>query len=78
MGTRFQVDKLNRCDKLSHPLTIEEFLDKSPWNRKDNDCPALLQGTLGVTEFANADVIAQGLSAFNPERAAFHAGGSCC
>jgi len=34
----------------------------------------LLNGTLGVTEFVNADVIAQGLSAFQPERAAFHAG----
>jgi len=41
---------------------------------KSTTAPALLQGTLGVTEFVNADVIAQGLSAFNPERAAFHAG----
>ncbi len=43
---------------------------------KSTTAPALLQGTLGVTEFVNADVIAQGLSAFNPERAAFHAGRS--
>jgi predicted ABC-type ATPase len=41
---------------------------------KSTTAPALLHGTLGVTEFVNADVIAQGLSAFNPERAAFHAG----
>lgn len=41
---------------------------------KSTTAPALLQGTLGVTEFVNADVIAQGLSAFNPERAAFYAG----
>ena len=41
---------------------------------KSTTAPALLQGALGVTEFVNADVIAQGLSAFNPERAAFHAG----
>jgi predicted ABC-type ATPase len=41
---------------------------------KSTTAPALLQGTLGVTEFVNADVIAQGLSAFNPERAAIHAG----
>lgn len=41
---------------------------------KSTTAPALLQGTLGVSEFVNADVIAQGLSAFNPERAAFHAG----
>jgi len=41
---------------------------------KTTTAPALLQGTLGVTEFVNADVIAQGVSAFNPEGAAFHAG----
>lgn len=41
---------------------------------KSTTAPALLKGTLGVTEFVNADVIAQGLSAFNPDRAAFQAG----
>jgi len=41
---------------------------------KSTTAPMLLKGTLGVTEFVNADVIAQGLSAFQPERAAFHAG----
>jgi 2-phosphoglycerate kinase len=35
---------------------------------KSTTAPAFLQGTLGVTEFVNADVIAQGLSAFNLER----------
>jgi predicted ABC-type ATPase len=34
----------------------------------------LLRGTLGVTEFVNADVIAQGLSAFAPDRVALSAG----
>jgi predicted ABC-type ATPase len=34
----------------------------------------LLKGTLGVTEFVNPDVIAQGLSAFAPERNAMAAG----
>lgn len=29
---------------------------------------------LRITEFVNDDTIAQGLSAFNPEKAAFHAG----
>ncbi len=29
--------------------------------------PALLKDTLGVTEFVNADLIAQGLSPFDPE-----------
>src|SRR6202035_4339720 len=36
--------------------------------------PALLAGTLAVSEFVNADVIAQGLSAFHPEGTAFDAG----
>ena len=41
---------------------------------KSTAAPALLQGTLGVTEFVNADVIAQGLSAFAPDRVALSAG----
>ncbi|GAX59862.1 hypothetical protein SCALIN_C04_0350 [Candidatus Scalindua japonica] len=41
---------------------------------KSTTAPALLKGTLGVTEFVNADTIAEGLSAFYPEGAAFHAG----
>ena len=41
---------------------------------KSTTAPALLAGVLGVTEFVNADVIAQGLSAFNPEGAAIDAG----
>ena len=41
---------------------------------KSTTAPTLLKGTLRVTEFVNADVIAQGLSAFQPETAAFHAG----
>ena len=41
---------------------------------KSTTAPSLLKGTLGVTEFVNADVIAKGLSAFYPEGAAFHAG----
>ena len=41
---------------------------------KSTTAPVLLKGTLGVTKFVNADVIAQGLSAFQPENAAFHAG----
>lgn len=36
--------------------------------------PALIRETLGITEFVNADVIARGLSAFDPDRAAFAAG----
>ena len=41
---------------------------------KSTAAPELLKGELSVTEFVNADVIASGLSAFDPERAAFAAG----
>src|SRR5437763_2952844 len=41
---------------------------------KSTAAPALLSGVLGVSEFVNADVIAQGLSGFNPEGAAIAAG----
>jgi predicted ABC-type ATPase len=41
---------------------------------KSTAAPELLRGTLGVTEFVNADVIAQGLSAFDPDRVALAAG----
>ena len=41
---------------------------------KSTTAPSLLKGALKVDEFVNADVIAQGLSAFQPERAALEAG----
>lgn len=41
---------------------------------KSTVAPALLQEHLGIGEFVNADMIARGLSAFNPERASLHAG----
>lgn len=41
---------------------------------KSTTAPALLKGTPGITEFVNADTIAEGLSAFQPEGTAFHAG----
>jgi predicted ABC-type ATPase len=41
---------------------------------KSTVAPALLVGELGVKVFVNADVIAQGLSAFAPERVAVQAG----
>jgi predicted ABC-type ATPase len=41
---------------------------------KSTTAPALLKGTLGVEEFVNADIIAQGLSAFRPEQVALQAG----
>lgn len=41
---------------------------------KTTAAPYLLKGALGVTEFVNADTVAQGLSAFEPEKAAIPAG----
>lgn len=41
---------------------------------KSSVATRLLKGALHVSEFANADTIAAGLSAFNPERTAFAAG----
>jgi predicted ABC-type ATPase len=41
---------------------------------KSTVAPDLLQGALAVTEFVNADIIAQGLSGFAPEGAALEAG----
>jgi predicted ABC-type ATPase len=41
---------------------------------KSTAAPELLQGALAVNEFVNADVIARGLSAFDPESAAIGAG----
>jgi predicted ABC-type ATPase len=41
---------------------------------KSTAAPVLLDRAFGVTEFVNADVIASGLSAFEPERVAIEAG----
>ena len=41
---------------------------------KSTAAPALLQGALAVNKFVNADVIARGLSAFDPAAAAIAAG----
>jgi|SRR5579872_5446954 len=41
---------------------------------KSTAAPDLLHGALHVDEFVNADVIARGLSAFNPEGAGIEAG----
>jgi predicted ABC-type ATPase len=41
---------------------------------KSTLAPALLRDTFHVTEFVNADTIAEGLSGFAPEKAAFEAG----
>lgn len=41
---------------------------------KTTAAPVLLRETLGVVEFVNADTIAQGLAAFDPDGVAFEAG----
>jgi predicted ABC-type ATPase len=41
---------------------------------KSTAAPVLLQNTVHINDFVNADVIAQGLSAFQPEKAAIQAG----
>ena len=41
---------------------------------KSTAATILLKGALGVTEFVNMDVIAEGLSAFEPERVSLTAG----
>lgn len=41
---------------------------------KSTLAPALLRDTFGITEYVNADVIAQGLSAYAPEKVAIDAG----
>ncbi len=41
---------------------------------KSTAAPALLRDYLGVTDYVNADLIAQGLSAFSSETVAFEAG----
>jgi predicted ABC-type ATPase len=41
---------------------------------KSTLAPFLLRDTFGITEYVNADTIAQGLSAFAPENSAFEAG----
>jgi predicted ABC-type ATPase len=41
---------------------------------KSTLAPHLLRDTFGLTEYVNADTIAQGLSAFAPEKVALEAG----
>ena len=44
---------------------------------KSTIAPAVLRDHLGLAEFVNADVIARGLSGFEPERAATRPAASC-
>jgi len=56
----------------SHPSVI--ILAGPNGAGKSTAAPTLLQGKLAVTEFVNADVIAQGLSGFNPDAVSLAAG----
>ncbi len=56
----------------SHPSVI--VLAGPNGAGKSTAAPLLLKGKLAVTEFVNADVIAQGLSGFNPDAVSFSAG----
>jgi len=56
----------------THPSVV--VLAGSNGAGKSTVAPALLHGALTVDEFVNADVIASGLSAFDPESAAIAAG----
>jgi len=57
---------------MKRPLFI--ILSGPNGSGKSTSAPSLLQGTLGVSEFVNADVIARGISGFDPEKAAIQAG----
>lgn len=60
----------------SHPTTPPRIVVLAGPNGagKSTSAQKLLRGALGVEEFVNADVIAQGLSGFSPERVAMAAG----
>ncbi|MES1255617.1 MAG: zeta toxin family protein [Acidobacteriota bacterium] len=59
---------------MDNPKPIVVILAGPNGAGKSTAAPALLQGTLGVTEFVNADAIARGLSAFNVDGVAIAAG----
>lgn len=59
---------------MSDPSPIVVILAGPNGVGKSTAAPALLQGILAVNEFVNADVIARGLSAVDPDGAAIAAG----
>src|SRR4051794_17387848 len=64
---------------LDHPMMAESapsvvVLAGPNGAGKSTSAPSILKDALGVDEFVNADVIARGLSGFEPERAAIAAG----
>lgn len=59
-------------EKPEHPDVV--VLAGPNGSGKSTTAPALLRDCLGLTEFVNADVLAEGLSAFDPLSAALDAG----
>ena len=58
-----------------HPASPDVIVLAGPnGSGKSTVGPALLRDALGITEFVNADTIAEGLSAFNPAAATMTAG----
>ena len=72
MGSRAR--KASGKQRLRHP-PIAVVLGGPNGAGKSTAAPQLLRGSLGVIEFLNADLIARGLSPFDPEGAALAASG---
>jgi len=59
---------------MARPSPILVMLAGPNGSGKTTAAPILLKGTLRVMEFVNADLIARGLSGFDPDKAALAAG----
>jgi predicted ABC-type ATPase len=69
-------DEINKGKKLYMQSRSRNVIIVSGPNGagKTTTAPLILQGTLAVDEFVNADAVAVGLSAFNPEGVSISAG----
>ncbi|MDL2286093.1 zeta toxin family protein [Desulfococcaceae bacterium OttesenSCG-928-F15] len=63
---------MEECSAISAPHVI--IIAGPNGAGKSTTAPILLRDTLAVDEFVNADTLAQGLSAFSPEKVAVQAG----
>jgi predicted ABC-type ATPase len=68
-----RATKGRRSSKHGRPIAV--VLAGPNGAGKSTAAPRLLKGSLGVVEFLNADLIARGLSPFDPEGAALAASG---
>src|SRR5688500_9873100 len=62
------------CDRIQAPMPHVIVIAGPNGAGKSTAAPALLHGLLGIEHFVNADVIARGLSAFDPESVSIQAG----